>query len=479
MGNPLAPSWLSVPADLNSFDASIWPSSVHRAENGEVRLGGVAVSALAAEYGTPLYLYDTQMIRERAAEISRVFQDEFARVGTKAKVYYAGKAFLSSDIVHWMLEAGLNIDVSTGGELALALAAGAEGARLGLHGNNKSDAELETAIAAELGTIVIDYPGEIARIQRIAALQGRTQGVRLRVRTGVHAHTHDFLATAHEDQKFGVSLREVPALVAEIRASENLNFMGLHGHIGSQIFGAEGFAASLEVLLEMHTQLLEGGDIPELNIGGGFGIAYTEADSPMPIAEIAATLADALASTAARLGLATLPTIALEPGRWIVGPAGVTLYRTGALKDVELETETGQKATRRYLSVDGGMSDNARPALYEADYQVRLAGRSSTAEPVLVRLAGKHCESGDIVVYQDYLQSDVAADELVLVAATGAYCWALSSNYNFLHRPAVVGVADGKAELMVYGETVAELLSRDAGLDRRSTAAAHSPNIAL
>lgn len=464
--NPLAPSWLTVPAEPNRFDPTIWPKNLHRNDQGEAIFAGVAVSDLAEEYGTPLYLYDVAMLRERAVQIQRVFTQEFERVGSDVTVYYASKAFLSSDVTRIVLDAGLNIDVSTGGELSMALSAGAPGPRLGLHGNNKSDAELELAIRAQVGTIVVDYPGEIARIAAIASKVGRKQAVRLRVRTGVHAHTHEFLATAHEDQKFGVSLAEAPALVAQIRSLPTLEFRGLHAHIGSQIFGADGFAASVAVLLNLHAQLLADGPVPELNIGGGFGIAYTEADDPMPIETIASTLADTLAQSAAELGLTTLPNIAIEPGRWVVGPTGVTLYRTGALKDVSLTSEAGQPVTRRYLSVDGGMSDNARPALYGADYQVRLAGRSSDADPVLIRLAGKHCESGDIVVNDDYLPSDVAENELLLVAATGAYCWSLSSNYNFLARPAVVGVEAGVAQLWIRGETISDLLARDVGLER-------------
>jgi diaminopimelate decarboxylase len=286
--------------------------------------------------------------------------------------------------------------------------------------------------------------------------------VRLRVNSGVHAHTHEYLATAREDQKFGTPLAEVPALVAAIRATGTLEFLGLHSHIGSQIFDSSGFEEAARRLLAVHAELLADGPVPELNLGGGFGIAYTSVDDPTPIAEIARRFAEIVAAESARLGIA-VPVVAVEPGRSIIGPAGLTLYAVGTEKDVEVTTETGS-AVRRYLSVDGGMSDNARPALYGADYSVRLANRSSAADPVLVRIAGKHCESGDIVVQADYLPGDAGVGDLLAVPATGAYCWSLASNYNYLGRPPVVAVRDGRARVIVRGETEADLLSRDTGI---------------
>ena len=234
----------------------------------------------------------------------------------------------------------------------------------------------------------------------------------------------------------------------------------MHGHIGSQIFGADGFAESASRLLELHAALLDGGPIPELNLGGGFGIAYTRVDQAMPLDVLARRLADIVQSQCARLQI-PVPVVAVEPGRSIVGPSTVTLYEVGTVKDVSVEA-TG--ATRKYVSVDGGMSDNVRPALYAADYSVRIAGRTSAAEPALVRIAGKHCESGDIVVHADYLPGDVTPGDLLAVPATGAYCWSMASNYNYLGRPAVVAVHDGAARIIVRGETEADLLSRDAGI---------------
>jgi diaminopimelate decarboxylase len=470
--NPLAPEWLSPPADANTLTAELWPASAQRADDGSITIGGVSAPDLAARFGTPLYVVDEADVRARAAELRDAFDTEFARIGTTVKVYYAAKAFLSTEVARWMMAAGLGIDVCSGGELAVALAAGVEPARIGFHGNNKSLDEIDQATRIGVGTIIIDSPIEIERVAAAATRHGAVQNVRLRVNSGVHAHTHEFLATSHEDQKFGVVLEDAPALVAAIRAEPSLNFLGLHCHIGSQIFGVDGFAESASRLLDLQAQLLAGGPVPELNLGGGFGIAYTSLDDPTPVRRLAAGLADIVAAECERRGI-PLPVIAIEPGRVIVGPAGVTLYEVGTTKPVRVGENT-----RLYVSVDGGMSDNARPALYGAEFSVRLAGRVSAADAALVRLAGKHCESGDIVVDADYLPGDVAPGDLVMVPATGAYCWSLASNYNYLGRPAVVAVTDGEARVIVRGETIDDLLARDAGVyfDRLSTASTSSTN---
>ncbi|MDO9395883.1 MAG: diaminopimelate decarboxylase [Herbiconiux sp.] len=458
--SPLAPAWLRHPADADTLTPAVWPHSAGRTTGGEIELGGVAVSELAARFGTPLYVVDEADARGRARAVREAFETEAAAAGTTASVYYAGKAFLTVEVARWMAEEGLALDVCSGGELAVALAAGVDPARMGLHGNNKSPAEIDRAVAVGLGAIVIDSAIEIERVAEAAERHGRVQAVRLRVNSGVHAHTHEFLATAHEDQKFGVRLEQAAEYVAAIRSHHALRFLGLHCHIGSQIFGADGFAESAGRLLAAHAQLLEGGEVPALNLGGGFGIAYTEADDPTPIAELAAAIVGAVAAECGARGI-PVPKLAFEPGRVIIGNAGVTLYEAGTVKDVLVGREGEPDAVRRYISVDGGMSDNARPALYGAEYSVRLANRRSEAEPALVRIAGKHCESGDIVVYDDYLPGDVVPGDLLAVPATGAYCWSLSSNYNYLGRPAVVAVHDGAARVLIRRETEHDLLSRD------------------
>ncbi len=476
--NRLAPGWLAHPDDANALAAAVWPRGAFRDADGEIRIGGVGATALAAEFGTPLYVVDEADARGRAAEVKAAFDDAFGAIGSRVHVYYAGKAFLSSEIARWVTAAGLNIDVCSGGELAVALAAGVDPARLGFHGNNKSLAEIDRGVEVGVGAIVLDSLVEVERVAAAAERHGRVQAVRLRINSGVHASTHEFLATAHEDQKFGIPLAEAPSVVARIRSRPSLRFLGLHSHIGSQIFESDGFAEAARRLLVVHAQLRAGGEVPELNLGGGFGIAYTSVDEVTPIAMIARELARVVAAECAALGI-PVPDVAVEPGRSIIGPSTVTLYEVGTVKNVTVSVvepvETlgeqvstsstgGDTAVRTYVSVDGGMSDNIRAALYQADFSVRIANRSSDADPALVRIAGKHCESGDIVVRADYLPGDVEPGDIVAVPATGAYCWSLASNYNYLGRPAVVAVQDGAARVIVRRETEADLLSRDAGI---------------
>ncbi|MFT4231696.1 MAG: diaminopimelate decarboxylase [Leucobacter sp.] len=464
-------------ADPNAIDARVFPPAARRGrECGQLKLGGVRATELTAEFGSPLYVVDEQAARDRARAVREALQGEAERIGTTATVYYAGKAFLCVEVARWMVDEGLSVDVASGGELAVALAAGVDPARIGFHGNNKSEREIARAVEAGVGTIVIDSEIETERIAAAAAAAGRRQRVRLRVNSGVHASTHDFLATSHEDQKFGQPLGEAPRLVAAILASDSLDFVGLHCHIGSQIFAADGFRESARRLLGAYPELerLAGAPIPELNLGGGFGIAYTsaQADEAPEIGRIARELADIVAESARESGIA-VPKLAFEPGRAVIGQAGVTLYTVGTTKTVQLAGSDADAdpadlgyPTRLYVSVDGGMSDNARPALYGADYQVRIANRESDAVPALVRVVGKHCESGDIVVQRDVLPGDVRPGDTLAVAATGAYCWSLASNYNYVPRPPVVAVRDGEARLIVRGETEDELLAKsvfDAG----------------
>ena len=463
--NPLSPPWLEVPKDLNQLDNKIWPRTAERSATGELQIGGLSVSSLVRQFGSPLYVVDQEDFESRLLMASRAFSDAASKIGTSAKVYYASKALLTTDVVRWVDAAGLSIDVSTSGELAVALAAGIDGSRIGLHGNNKSLVEIGRAVAADVSAIVIDSELEIERIASVAGAQDKIQPVRIRVNSGVHASTHEYLATAREDQKFGISISDVPALVAKIRSHSHLRFLGLHSHIGSQIFVVDGFIAAAERLLDLHAQLLEGGDVPELNLGGGFGIAYTQGDKPMPLDEMASRIATAVKAKCEGLGIA-VPKLAFEPGRVIAGPAGVTIYSVGTIKDVQV-SDQGAGAARKYVSVDGGMSDNSRPALYEAEYLATIASRASNSTPTLSRVVGKHCESGDIVVRHSYLPSDVAVNDLLAVAATGAYCFSLSSNYNFLPRPAVVAVKSSKAKLLVRAETELDLLMRDAGFESK------------
>lgn len=440
-------------------EAAIWPASARLDDAGILTIGGVSVTELARDYGTPLYVLDEAEVRNRANRIRTVFSAAAARIDTTSTVYFAGKALLTAEIAHWMREAGLKIDVASGGELAIALAGGMSAADIGVHGNNKSHAEIDRAVALGVGSLVVDSPIEIERIAEAAERHGVVQAVRLRVNSGVHAHTHEFLATAHEDQKFGVSIATAPELVARIRELPQLRFLGLHCHIGSQIFDAGGFAESARRLLTLQRELLAGGPVPELNLGGGFGIAYTLDDDPTPIERIADLIVDEVAAVCTELAI-PVPALAFEPGRWIVGNPGITLYEVGTVKPVQLE-DGGQRV---YVSVDGGMSDNPRPALYGAEYTARIVGRASHATPMRSRIAGKHCETGDVLVEEAQLPADTQPGDLLAIAATGAYCSSLSSNYNALLRPAMVAVADGQARLIVRRETESDLLARDLGI---------------
>lgn len=455
---PPVPEGLVVPDDVNALQAGVWPAGAARDGDGVLAIGGVDVQQLRTRFGTPLYVLDEDEVRARARRTRAAFEAAAARHGGRARVYYAGKALLTTDIVRWMVEEGLRVDVCSAGELAVALAAGADARLLGYHGNNKSVPALDRAVEVGVGTVIVDSPIEIERLAAVADRRGAVQSVLVRVRTGVHAETHAFLATAHEDQKFGFALDDVPAAVARIRALPGLRFAGLHAHIGSQIFEADGFRASAARLVELHAELLAGGDIPLLNLGGGFGIAYTAADAPRPIEEIAAGIVDAVADQCAVRGI-PLPELAFEPGRVIVGPAGVTLYEVGTVKPVRVSDDL----SRVYVSVDGGMSDNARPALYGAQYSARIASRVSDAAPALARVVGHHCESGDIVVDAEYLPGDVAPGDLLAVPATGAYCLSLASTYNYTPRPALVAVRDGDARVLVRRESIDDLLARDTG----------------
>ncbi|MGH3689661.1 MAG: diaminopimelate decarboxylase [Microbacterium sp.] len=461
----LAPEWLAVPDDANDLADGVWPASAVRDADGVLDIAGVSAATLARTYGTPLLVLDEDEVRGRARQFRLAFDRAAEENGTTAQVYYAGKAFLCTTVARWVVDEGLRVDVCTGGELAVALAAGVVPASIGFHGNNKSVAELERAVEVGVGTIIVDSAIEIERLAAITARTGATQRVLVRVVSGVHAETHDFLATAHEDQKFGFPLPDAEKAVARIREIPGLVFAGLHCHIGSQIFGVAGFRESASRVLDLHAALLEGGPVPQLNLGGGFGIAYTRVDDPTPIDELAGAIITAVAEDCAARGI-PVPALSFEPGRAIVGTAGVTIYEVGTTKDVTI----GSGAVRRYISVDGGMSDNARPALYGAQYSARLASRVGEGEPRLSRVVGKHCESGDIVVDHEYLPEDLVPGDLLAVPATGAYCVSLSSNYNHVPRPPVVAVRNGHSTVIVRGETIDDMLARDAGID-----GAHAP----
>lgn len=459
--SPLAPEWLEYPAgDVNHLDEAVWSTTASRADDGELQIGGVRASTLLEQFGSPLYVVDEDDVRSRAAGAVRDFEAAFAEIGAEVELHYASKAFLSIDIARWMAEGGLGLDVASGGELEVALAAGTDPAQIGMHGNNKSVAEIRRAVEVGVGSIIIDSLQEIERIAEVAADLGKTQPVMVRLNAGIHASTHSYLATSHEDQKFGLTFDIARIAIDRIRELESLSLLGLHSHIGSSIYEAAGFGAAADKLMRFRAELLPGGPVPEVNLGGGFGIAYLPSDDAPQLRELARGIAAEVARACRETG-SDLPKITFEPGRSIVGPGGTTLYTVGTTKSVAVPVADGT-AERLYVSVDGGMSDNIRPALYESDYTVRLANRESSAAPQLVRVVGKHCESGDIVINSDYLPADVAPGDLLAVPATGAYCWALSNHYNYLDRPAVVAVRDGAARTLIRRITIQDQLAADA-----------------
>ncbi|WP_030157639.1 diaminopimelate decarboxylase [Glycomyces sp. NRRL B-16210] len=449
----LRPGWLSVPQDVNAILPELWSANVERS-GGVLHLGGLSVEKLAAEFGTPAYVLDEDDFRARC----RAWNDAFEG----ADVYYASKAFCSKAVLRAAAEEGLYVDVCTAGELAVALAAGLEPSRLGLHGNNKSLAELHQAIDLGVGRIVADSFTEIERLEAIAAELGKRPKVMVRVNVGVEAHTHEYIATAHEDQKFGFSLAGGDAYEAARRvlAAEHLDLVGLHSHIGSQIFDTAAFEVSAARVVRLHAKLQTDHDtvLPELDLGGGFGMAYTTQDDPQEPAVIAAALRGIVEHECAAAGI-EVPRLSFEPGRALIGPAVFTLYEVGTVKPVTLSAG----ASRLYVSVDGGISDNIRTALYDATYSATLASRSSTAIPALARVVGKHCESGDIVVKDEFLPADIAPGDLIAVPGTGAYCRSMGSNYNHVPRPPVVAVRGGQARVILARETVDDLLRLDIG----------------
>ena len=442
----------------NDLAANVWPQSAERDADGMLKIGGVRADELIAKYGSPLFVMDELHVRDRARE----FVHAYKSTEVPTDVFYAGKAFLSTTSTKWLVEEGLGIDVASAGELEVALRAGVSPERIVLHGNNKSVAELERAVEVGVGRIVIDSLIEIQRLNEIAARAGVVVQVLLRLTVGVEAHTHEFIATAHEDQKFGLSVNSGMALAAAeaVLGASALSLAGLHSHIGSLIFDPAGFEVAAHRVIEFAAQVRDSFDITisELDLGGGMGIAYLPQDDPIAVDHMAKAIHDIVTTECARVHL-PIPHLSIEPGRAIVGNSTVTLYEVGTVKPVELDGD----AVRSYISVDGGMSDNIRTALYDAQYSVALVSRDGTKVLATSRVVGKHCESGDIVVRDAQLPADIRPGDILAVAATGAYCRAMASNYNYLPRPAVVGVRDGKATVLLRRETMDDLLALDPG----------------
>ena len=426
--------------------------------NGELVIGGCKASSLAKEFGTPLFVIDETDFKSRIMGWKSALNSNFGN--SAGEVYYASKSFVSVEVAKWISEAGIGIDVCTGGELAVALAAKFPADRIEVHGNNKSEEEIRAAIEVGVAKIVIDSMQEIERVDRIAKAANKVQKVLLRITPGVEAHTHEAISTAHEDVKFGFSIASGAAWKAinAAQSAANISLEGLHCHIGSQIFENEGFILATKRLLELSAKFRDEfkSELLELDLGGGYGIAYLAGDKTFDPNQVMAALAELVKSECNRHNL-KVPKISIEPGRAIAGPTTTTLYEVGTTKDVELD---GGK-TRRYIAVDGGMSDNIRPGLYGAKYSALLANRTSSATAINSRLVGKHCESGDIIIRDIGLPSDIAPGDILAIPATGAYGRSMASNYNHMLKPAVISVANGSARTILRRETEADLLALD------------------
>jgi len=440
---------VSGPRDPDSpLDLSLLPASARIDAGGGVSVGGVALTDLAQQYGTPLYVYDEEELRSRCREYRARFGDHVA---------YASKAFLCTAMARLVAEEGLMIDVATGGELYVALHAGFPPERIVFHGNNKSVAELETATAAGVGRIMADSFEELDRLESLTAASEFAGKVLIRVTPGVEAHTHEFIETGTEDSKFGFGLQSGDALEAARRVvkSGTLRFGGLHCHIGSQVFRLDSFERAVAHMVELvrSVERETGATVDELNVGGGLGVRYVATDEAPTIAAYADALHRGIDAALASAHTRSRPAIAVEPGRSIAAPSGLTLYTVGTIKEIV--------GVRTYVAVDGGMSDNLRPVTYGARYEAFLPGRAGAARAYVVTVAGKHCEQGDLLVRDAHLPADVTVGEVLATPVTGAYAHSMASNYNKLGRPAVVFVRDGSSRVVVRREGPEDLVRLD------------------
>lgn len=420
-------------------------------ELNHLEIGGCDTVDLAREFGTPLYLMDEEYIRKNC----RLYKHTLSKLHENSEVIYAGKAFLTMGMCKIIEEEDLSLDVVSGGELYTAISAEFPAKRIYFHGNNKSYEELRMAVKYGVGRIIVDNFYELEMLKDLAKKQCSKIKILLRITPGIEAHTHDYIKTGQLDSKFGFGLENGHAVMAVEHAlsSKGIKLMGFHCHIGSQIFEREPFNMAAEVMLKFARDIHEsfGIETSEIDFGGGFGIKYTDDDSPLSVENYLETLVDAVKSWSEKLNI-RVPKILIEPGRAIVGAAGTTLYTVGSIKNIP--------GVRKYISVDGGMSDNIRPALYGAKYSAMIANKAGNPPEEKVSVAGKCCESGDMLIWDIELPRIVPGD-ILAIFCTGAYHYTMSSNYNMLPRPAVVFVKDGSARLMVQRETYEDLLRNE------------------
>lgn len=420
-------------------------------KDGHLEIGGVDSVQLARDFGTPLYVYDTALIRERARGFKRAFTEQ----NVKAQVAYASKAFSTVAMVQLAEEEGLSLDVVSGGELFTALTAGFPAERIHFHGNNKSREELEMALDHEIGCIVVDNFHEIELLKSICQEKGAKVNILLRVTPGIEAHTHDYILTGQEDSKFGFDLQNGQAeqALAMVFPSQQFNLLGVHCHIGSQIFETTGFLLAARKIVERMAEWKQtySFEAKVLNLGGGFGIRYTKEDEPILPSQYVSEIIKEVKQLMNQFSLA-MPEIWIEPGRSLVGDAGITLYQAGSSKEVP--------GVRKYLAVDGGMTDNIRPALYQAKYEAVFANRPLAQISETVSIAGKCCESGDMLIW-DLPLPEPEGEDILAVFCTGAYGYSMANNYNRIPRPPVVFVENGKTTLVVKRETYEDLVRLD------------------
>ena len=443
-----------------SYPTSLFSSNLKFAsENqygGALSIAGCTAEKLVKEYGSPIFVVDQDDFVVRTNAWQAALNESFG----SGKIYYAAKSFICVEVAKWLKELKVGLDVCSGGELAVALAADFPASDIEFHGNNKSEAEITTAIKEGVGTIVIDSFDELSRVAKIATEFKKIQKVYLRLTPGIDAHTHEFISTAHEDVKFGFSIASGDAQIAidKCMVESSLNLAGIHCHIGSQIFEVSGFELAAQRLVAVLVAFRDkhSKELAELNLGGGYGIAYTKNESAISPAQVIPAIAKVIKSECEKAKL-SVPKISIEPGRAIVGPTTTTIYMVGTTKSVTLENG----AKRRYISVDGGMSENIRPALYGATYSAFLANRNSSATAINSRIVGKHCESGDILISEIDMPEDVKAGDLLAIPATGAYGRSMASNYNHMPRPSVIAVINGTAREILRRENEDDLLNLD------------------
>jgi diaminopimelate decarboxylase len=423
---------------------------------GALSIAGCTAEKLVKEYGSPIFVVDQDDFVVRTNAWQAALNESFG----SGKIYYAAKSFICVEVAKWLKELKVGLDVCTGGELSVALAADFPASDIEFHGNNKSEAEITTAIKEGVGTIVIDSFDELSRVAKIATEFKKIQKVYLRLTPGIDAHTHEFISTAHEDVKFGFSIASGDAQIAidKCMVESSLYLAGIHCHIGSQIFEVSGFELAAQRLVAVLVAFRDkySKELAELNLGGGYGIAYTKNESAISPAQVIPAIAKVIKSECEKAKL-SVPKISIEPGRAIVGPTTTTIYMVGTTKSVTLENG----AKRRYISVDGGMSENIRPALYGATYSAFLANRNSSAPAINSRIVGKHCESGDILISEIDMPEDVKAGDLLAIPATGAYGRSMASNYNHMPRPSVIAVINGTAREILRRENEDDLLNLD------------------